>query len=356
MRKLAVFLTLLTSAQAAAAGHQLALTALESAPQGGRKAASAADLERLRTEVAAEPRDRQRRYALVQALIASGRLDEALSEAQAWREVDAYNLVVVRMIGDIYAEKGDLARAKRTYSAVVELLPEDADAHRALATVLKQSGNLTEAYDRLVIATRLKPADQRIAFELADVAARLGRDDEAEQRFQDIIAAPDVQPAVAYPARQRLGQIWAAARRKNPAAAADLDQKIAGLDIHGGVENDIKVYLSWDTNGSDIDLWVTNPAGTKIFYQHKQGAPGEALFDDVTTGYGPESFTARDASAGTYLVQVNYYGTNRAAFLEARGEVIVILNEGTAREEKHVLPYRLYAPEQTVTIAKVEVK
>jgi thioredoxin-like negative regulator of GroEL len=332
------------------------LIPVDQAPRDGRKARTPDELAELRQAVTADPKDRQRRFALVQGLIASGKLADALKEAKAWREVDAYNLVVVRLIGDIETEMGDLAAAQRTYSAVVELLPEDADAQRALATVLKQAGNFQAAYDRLVVATKLKPDDLRIAFELADVAHRLGRADEAEQRFAAIIAVPSVSPAIAYPARQRLGQIWAAARRTDPAHAGELEQKIAGLHINGGVENDVKVYLTWDTNGSDIDLWVTNPAGQKIFYSHKQGAPGEALFDDVTTGYGPESFTAQHARPGTYLIQVDYFGTNRSAFTEARGEVVVILNEGQASEEKHVLPYRLYEPKQTVTVAKVEVK
>ena len=35
--------------------------------------------------------------------------------------------------------------------------------------------------------------------------------------------------------------------------------------------NDVKVYLTWDTDRSDVDLWVLNPGGEKIFYSHKQG-------------------------------------------------------------------------------------
>jgi hypothetical protein len=55
-------------------------------------------------------------------------------------------------------------------------------------------------------------------------------------------------------------------------------------------------------------------------------------------------------------VEVNYFGTRRQTFSEARGEVVVILGEGSAREEKHVLPYRLFKPKQTVTVAAIEVK
>ena len=342
----------------AAAAPRLTLVRGEEAPPDGKQARSPSELEALRREVDADGRDRAKRLALVQGLIASDKLTEALVAAKAWREVDAYNLVVVRLLGDIYSELHDTVNAQRTYSAVVELLPEDAQAQRALSTVLKQEGNLGAAYDRLVAAARLAPDDQRIAFELADVAHRLGRAEEAERRFLAIVSSPANQ-MIAYPAKQRLAQLYARRRGADQAKRTSknaVDDKIRALGIQGGVENDIKVYLTWDTDKSDIDLWVTNPAGRKIWFQQKQGAAGEALYDDVTTGYGPESFTAEHATRGTYVVQVDYYGTNRASFVEARGEVVVILNEGTAREEKHVLPYRLFQPKQVVTVAKIEVK
>jgi len=226
--------------------------------------------------------------------------------------------------------------------------------------VLKQAGDLEGAYDRLAAAAELSPKDQRLAFERADVAARLGRTAEAKGRFQAIIDDPETPKAVSYPATQRLAQIdrqlaREAAAGGHAAEAGALEAQIAKLHLAGGTENDIKVYLSWDTDKSDVDLWVTNPAGERVFYQHKEGKFGEALYDDVTTGYGPESFTAPHARPGDYVVQVNYYGAGRSNFSEARGEVVVILDEGKPTESRKVLPYRLFAVGQTVTVARISV-
>jgi tetratricopeptide (TPR) repeat protein len=325
-----------------------------------RGAPPAAALAELRDAVGKAPRDREARFALVRGLMRAGQLADALTEAKAWRAIDAYNLVVVRLIGDIDSALGRRDEARRAYSAVVELLPKDASAQRALASVLKQAGDLAGAYDRLTSAAQLAPADRRLAFELADVANRLGRADEAHQRFRAIVDDPATPEAVRYPAAQRLAQIDHAAARAARAAgktdeADQLVAEIAALGIHGGAENDLKVYLTWDTDKSDVDLWVTNPAGERVFYGHKEGKFGEALFDDVTTGYGPESFTAPHTRRGEYLIQVNYYGAGRANFSEARGEVVVILDEGRPTEERHVLPYRLFAVGQTVTVARVDV-
>lgn len=358
---LALCAILATPGSAMAAGKHLEFKELDHEPRDGREKPTAAHIEELRKAIVDAPKDRTKRFELARALMQMGDLQGALASATAWREKDAYNLVVVRLLGDIYSELGEKEQARRTYSAIVELLPKDLESQRALATVLKQAGDLQGAYDRLLAATKIKGDDVRMAFELADVAQRLGHADESMKRFEEIVEKASTPEAVRYPAKQRLAQAYSQKRRdalaRNDAAAAgELAQKIEGLKIHGGVVNDVKVYLTWDTDRTDVDLWVENPAGEKVFYSHRTGSAGDALFDDVTTGYGPESYTAKDAQPGVYTIKVNYFSSRRSAFNEARGEVVVILHEGTADETRHVVPYRLFTDKQTVTVAKIEVK
>ncbi len=343
------------------ASTRLRLEPVDREPAAGRKAPTAKALATLRKQVADKPADRETRFKLVQGLIRAGKLDDALAAAKAWRAKDAYNLIVVRMLGDIYTERGEHARALRAYSAVVELLPKNVQAQRALAGVLKQSGKLGAAYKRLAIARTLRPKDVRITFELADVAHRLRKLSEAETLFEGIATNEAAPSAVRYPAKQRLAQIYsqrrrAAGRAGKTAETKKLENAIAKLQIKGGAVNDIKLYLTWDTDRSDVDLWVENPARERISYKHKKGRFGGALYDDVTTGYGPESFTAHKARKGTYVVRVNYFSAGRKNFAEARGEVVVVLNEGRDTEQRHVLPYRLFRSKQTVTVARIQVR
>ena len=319
------------------------------------------ELESLAKAVAEKTKDRAARFALVRALMRARQFDAALREAKAWRTIDAYNLVVVRLLGDIYAETGDNERAQRAYSAVVELLPGDAQAHRALAAVLKQTGHLEAAFERLEAALSLAETDHRIEFELADVAQRLGKQDEAKALLNHIVASPRAAQQLKLPARQRLAQIVGSELRTARAEgkkdkAVELEDDIRALAVPGGVENDIKVYLSWDTDRTDVDLWVTTPAGETISYKKKKGQFGGQLFHDVTDGYGPESFSAKSSATGSYAIEVHFYGTQRRAFAEARGEVIVVLNEGRPMERRHVLPYRLFAVGQRVKVATVDVR
>ncbi len=346
---------------ASGSSAHLAVKKIDTEPKEGKDKPGAQKLAELRKAVADAPDQRSHRFDLVRALIAEGDLNGALTEARAWRAKDAYDLVVVRIIGDLQMQLGDAATARRTYSSIVELLPKDPDAHRALATVLKEAGDLDNAFLRLSDASKLRPTDARLAFELADVVHRMGKDGDAAERLQKVVDDKEAPESVKYPAKQRLGQILAARRREaikagKTAEGADLAKKIEGLGIKGGIENDLKVYLSWDTDRTDVDLWVDTPGGEKVWYEHKSTQHGEALYDDVTSGYGPESFTAKKARAGTYTVSVNYYGTSRTVFSDARGEVVVITHEGTADEKKQVFPFRIWKAKQTVTVAKIEVK
>ena len=196
-------------------------------------------LAALEQRVQQAPKDRAARLALVRGLVAAGRLDDALAAARDWRAHDAYNLVAVRSVGDVYAERGDRERARRAYSSVVELLPNDARAQRALVGVLKQSGDLAAAYERLSAASVLAPSDQRLAFERADTAERLGRPEEAAALFRAVVEAPEAPESVRYPAKQRLAQLLGVERRRAllvgdaPAGDALLAQ-IDALGLSGG--------------------------------------------------------------------------------------------------------------------------
>jgi uncharacterized protein YfaP (DUF2135 family) len=327
-----LFLTSFSSPAQADGEKTLSVTAVDSEPKEGQKKPSADELSVMRKDIQDHPDDRTKRLALVRGLLATKDLDGALAEAKAWRAKDAYNLVAVRALGDVYMERGEKDDAERVYSAIVELLPHDPDAQRALATLLKQRGDLAAAKARLGAALESRPEDARLMFELADVEMRLGQKDAAKGRFEKILAMPGTSEQVKYPTKLRLDQINGT-----------------------GEKNDVHVYLTWDTDRTDVDLWVITPSGEKVFYSNKKGKGGEALYDDVTTGYGPESFTAKNAQPGEYKVVVDYFSARRGPFPEARGEVVIVTDEGKPTEKKQVLPYRLYAEKQNVTVAKITV-
>lgn len=96
----------------------------------------------------------------------------------------------------------------------------------------------------------------------------------------------------------------------------------------------LRIVLSWDSAGTDLDLHVVSPDGQHVYYGNRVGANGGALDVDVTTGWGPEIYASPSPPAGVYHVFVNYFGSGAD---EGRGivttaQLSVVAGEGTARE------------------------
>lgn len=95
---------------------------------------------------------------------------------------------------------------------------------------------------------------------------------------------------------------------------------------------DVRITLTWDTPGTDVDLWVTGPDGERVFYGNRQGKAGGSLDTDVTTGYGPETFTLARALPGSFRIQAHYYGGGAPTWVE----VTVVEQEGQVGERRRV--------------------
>lgn len=105
------------------------------------------------------------------------------------------------------------------------------------------------------------------------------------------------------------------------------------ISLYAGVPRvALKIVLVWDSNGTDMDLWLTGPDGEKVFYGNKTGKAGGQLDIDVTTGYGPETFTMQMPPAGNYQIQVQNFSPGQAPVTSMR--IDMILFEGTDREER----------------------
>lgn len=96
-------------------------------------------------------------------------------------------------------------------------------------------------------------------------------------------------------------------------------------------KKDIKIILTWDTDGTDIDLHVINPKEVDCCYSNPQTEEGGKLDVDITDGYGPEVFTQTNAARGVYKVKAHYYSSNGHPQTHVRLQVILF--EGTDLEK-----------------------
>jgi uncharacterized protein YfaP (DUF2135 family) len=96
---------------------------------------------------------------------------------------------------------------------------------------------------------------------------------------------------------------------------------------------DVVVMLGWDTDGTDLDLHVTDPGGEECDFGNRRTAAGGALEVDDVDGYGPEIFAQPKALPGTYRVAVAAYELNGVP--ETHAEVQVLVRQGTSAERRY---------------------
>jgi Ca-activated chloride channel homolog len=120
-------------------------------------------------------------------------------------------------------------------------------------------------------------------------------------------------------------------------------------------QSDLRVTISWNTDATDVDLWVLEPDGTKCFYQHRQTASGGELSEDQTQGYGPERYQIRQAQPGVYTIIVHYFRANPNLLAgESHVQVAVTRHAGTSQEtvERHTVI--LKRQDEQVEVCKVK--
>lgn len=111
---------------------------------------------------------------------------------------------------------------------------------------------------------------------------------------------------------------------------------IALLDV------DIRVVIEWNTEETDLDLWVDEPNGERAYFGNNQSRMGGRVSNDMTDGYGPEEYLLRRAPAGTFTVRADVYSAdelnpNGASRITAR----LIRNFGRPDEKEELVEIEL---------------
>jgi uncharacterized protein YfaP (DUF2135 family) len=88
-------------------------------------------------------------------------------------------------------------------------------------------------------------------------------------------------------------------------AAVPLDPRlIALLDV------DVRIVIEWNTEETDLDLWVDEANGERAYYGNTETRMGGRISNDMTDGYGPEEYLLRRAPAGTFTVRADVFSSD----------------------------------------------
>lgn len=267
-------------------------------------------------------------------------------------------LEVYRIEGERRRSHGTLGAAIRALSSGVENAPRSAEVLRSVGYTLVSWGARAEAAELFFDVLAQRPYEPQSYRDLAialwsdrpEIAALMYQailEGQWDGRFRGVVDIAGEEYALLL---RDLG------RRQTPGDEPLVAELQDGAQRYRVSVPDValRVTMSWNTDNTDIDLWVTDPNGEKCYYAHRDIASGGQLLADVTQGFGPERFQSPQAARGEYLVQAHYYGNNGNRLLaETYVLALVARDLGTPRErvERHVV--RLAEPRQVQDLAHV---
>jgi Ca-activated chloride channel homolog len=251
-------------------------------------------------------------------LLRKGRRAEALRVLSNLAELDLENRHILRVLGYRLMQAKDWTRAVEVFREVLRLADEEPQSHRDLGLALAAAGKRQEAIERLYEVI-LRPWDAR---------------------FSEIDAVV-------------LNELNAVV------ATSPISLKTDAIDsrLLKNMPLDLRVALAWDSDNSDMDLWVTDPNGERCYYSNRNTYQGGLISDDFTGGYGPEEFVLKDAKPGKYKVEANFFG-DRQQIVTGATTLSLMLSKGwgTGRQQDETVTLRLSGKSETVLVGEFEVK
>jgi tetratricopeptide (TPR) repeat protein len=243
------------------------------------------------------------------------------------------------------ADTGDAAGAVSALSSLVELYPARGDALRLVGYRLLDLRQAAQAVSLFRRVQEQRPFEPHSYRDLARSLEESGRYGLAALQYEIVLAGNwhnRFHQSLKLVALEEYGRMMRDAIAKKavgPDLANHFGERLEKLDPKQ-FQSDLRVTMSWNTDNTDVDLWVIEPDGTKCFYQNRQTPRGGELTEDMTQGYGPERYQAKQAQPGVYRVVVHYFRPNPNLMAgETHVNVVVTRNAGTPQEkvERHTV-------------------
>lgn len=254
-------------------------------------------------------------------------------------------------VGGYFLENNDRETGIRILSNLAEMQVEDPELLRILAYRLMDANQCELAVPLFEKILRLRPEEPQSRRDLALSYAATKKFQAAVDLLWEVVSMPE--PDSRFPELEliALGEL-------NDIAATcgqSLDLSKVDPRLLRNLPVGLRVTLTWDSDQSDLDLWVTDPNAEKCFYGHRDTYQGGHNSQDFTQGYGPEEFLLREPAPGTYTMQVNYYGDRRQM---ARGPITahirIITHFGSPDQKERLLTIRLRSQAETITVGTAE--
>lgn len=252
---------------------------------------------------------------------------------------------------DFFFGKGQKHEALRILTNIAELKLDDPALLRILGHRLEQQEMLELSRGVFQQVLRLRPEEPQSYRDLGLVLGRLEQHKEAIELLYKVITTEwDRFAEIEVPTLMEMNRLVALAKQKKiDLTSLDLDPRLIRL-----LDVDVRIVLTWDSDMTDMDIWVTEPSGETAKYDHAETTIGGIVSKDFTDGYGPEEYLVRKAMKGKYKIEANYYGQSAPTVAgTVTVQATVYTNYGRPNEQRKALTLRLEKKKDVVYIGEI---
>lgn len=272
------------------------------------------------------------RMADVMRLVEERRTEAAVVLALAWQSEDAGDVMALVALGEALEAHGALGLAARAYGSILDLFPARADMRRFAAERLDRLGSAAGSIAADAYAKAVDERPDHLGAHRLLAFARLRRGD-----VEGAFAALEAGLSRRYPPgrfaggerilREDMGLVGAVWARNAPKQRGDIERRLAAFGAVLATSPSLRFVLSWETDANDVDFHVVDGNGGHAYYQSRMLPSGGELFDDVTTGYGPECFAIQGRPAAyPYRLAIHYYARGPMGY--GMGKVEIVEHDG----------------------------
>jgi tetratricopeptide (TPR) repeat protein len=301
----------------------------------------AGEVDSLRARLRADPRDRALYNQLSEALAEARQWREMRDVAFRWQPMDPDNPQVYESLALASHALGRAEEAVRATGSLVEVAPSRPEMLQRAALLLWRIGARSEWEAPARRAVEMRPDLPNPHRTLALLLWQAGRAEEAATVLERVLAGPLDRwyGNVAEVMRQELGYVYRSWMRSAPRRAAEIRRRAAehGVDLER--TDRLRITMTWDTDGNDVDLHVVDPRGAHVYYRNMSAPSGLQLLEDITEGFGPEVVRTERVVRGEYHVGVKYYAAGPMGI--SRGVVVVMEPARAGGVRVRIQPFRL---------------
>jgi hypothetical protein len=277
------------------------------------------------------------------------------------RKADPRNVVAYVTEARRRADKDDADGAVRALSSVIEQYPGRADALRLVGYRLLDLKQPAQAARLFRQVEQTRPFEAHSYRDLARSLEECGKYGLAAVHYEIVLGgtwdnrfAHALKMVVAEEYAQMMQTALRNKKGLNPALIDQFGERLEKL-TRTQQPSDLRVTISWNTDATDVDLWVVEPDGDKCYYQHNRTKNGGELSQDQTQGYGPERYQIARAIPGTYTVFVHYFAANQNLLAgETHVQVTVTRNAGRPNETSERFSVILKKQNEQVEVTQVK--